>query len=156
MFEYIRKLKPYFFSLREIDNNVSLDIKVPINWSYDEIIKPYRSIKTKIQDKNERFTLLSLIAVGTEEGYNVALTCALDIIVTNKEEEEKHKLFMSKVKELELLFKNQSLDKLKELNFISNNGEQETGQEDSTSINLVGQGIDEGFDRDSDSEEEDD
>ena len=157
MFEFIRKLRPYFFSLREIENNVSLDIKVPINWGYDEIVKPYRSVKIKVQDKNEKFTLLSLVAVASQEGYDVALTCALDIIVTNKEEEEKQKLFMSKVKELEYLFKNESLDKLKELNFIPNHEEQqETRQEDSTSINLVGQGVDERFDRDTDTEDEDD
>lgn len=157
MFEFIRKLRPYFFSLREIENNVSLDIKVPVNWGYDEIVKPYRSVKIKVQDKNEKFTLLSLVAVASQEGYDVALTCALDIIVTNKEEEEKQKLFMSKVKELEYLFKNESLDKLKELNFIPNHEEQqETRQEDSTSINLVGQGVDERFDRDTDTEDEDD
>jgi len=156
MFEYIRKLRPYFFSLREIENNVSLDIKIPVNWTYEEIIKPYRSVKTKVQDKNERFTLVSLVSLASQEGYDVVLTCALDVIVTNKEEEEKQKLFMAKVKELEILFKNESLDKLKEINFIPDYGEQETGQEDSTSIDLVGQGVNEGFDRDSEPEEEDD
>ena len=53
MFESIKSLRPYFHSLREIENNVSLDIKLPLTWKYEEIAKPYRSLKMKIQDKNE-------------------------------------------------------------------------------------------------------
>ena len=62
MFESIKSIRPHFHSLREIEGNVSLDIKLPLTWRYEEIIKPYRSLKMKVQDKNEKFTLLSLIA----------------------------------------------------------------------------------------------
>lgn len=124
MFEAIRKLKPYFFSLREIENNVSLDIKLPVNWKYDEIIKPYRSIKTKIQDKNDKYSLLSLISNSTQEGYDIVFTCALEIININKEEEDKERLFQQKVKELQQLFKKESLDKLKEINLLTDYGQE--------------------------------
>jgi hypothetical protein len=50
VFESVKLLRPYFFSLREIENNVSLDIKIPFNWKYEEILKPYRILKIKIQD----------------------------------------------------------------------------------------------------------
>ena len=89
MFENIKSLRPHFHSLREIEGNVSLDIKLPLTWKHEEIIKPYRSLKFKVQDKNEKFTLMSLISNGTQEGYDVAFACANEIFTFNKEEEEK-------------------------------------------------------------------
>lgn len=151
MFENIKSLRPYFHSLREIESNVSLDIKLPINWKFDEIVKPYRSLKTKVQDKNEKFTLVSLISNASAEGYEVAFACANEIIMINKEEEEKKRLFHEKVKELESLFLKESLDKLKEINLLH-----DYGQEITTGDGMVIEGDGEGQDRDRDTEEEDD
>jgi hypothetical protein len=151
VFENIKSLRPYFHSLREIESNVSLDIKLPINWKFDEIVKPYRSLKTKVQDKNEKFTLVSLISNASAEGYEVAFACANEIIMINKEEEEKKRLFHEKVKELESLFLKESLDKLKEINLLH-----DYGQEITTGDGMVIEGDGEGQDRDRDTEEEDD
>ena len=118
MFDNIRKLRPYFFSLREIDNNVSLDVKLPSTWKFETIVVPYKSIKIKVQDKNEKHTLVSLIGNATLDGYEIVFSCAKEIVKVNFEIEEKQKLFQSKIKELELLFQHESLDKLKELSFI--------------------------------------
>ena len=85
MFENIKSLRPHFHSLREIEGNVSLDIKLPLTWKHEEIIKPYRSLKFKVQDKNEKFTLMSLISNGTQEGYDVVFACASEIINHNKD-----------------------------------------------------------------------
>ena len=126
MFESIKSLRPYFHSLREVKNNVSLDIKLPLTWGYENIIKPYTSINTKIQDKNEKFNLVSLVSQATQEGYDVVFACANEIFKINREEEEKQKLFQQKVKELQELFKNESLDKLKEINLIDKNGQEDT------------------------------
>lgn len=142
MFEFIKALRPYFFSVREIDNNVSLDIKLPLTWSYDTILAPYKSIKHKIQDKNDKYTLISLVTVGTKEGYDVLFSCANEIIKINKEEEEKRRLFEEKVQELKKLFASESLDKLKELNFI-NNIEDDEQEEDigyTTGDDEIGEG----------------
>lgn len=140
MFNNIKDLRPYFFSLREIDNNVSLDVRLPANWKFETIVAPYKSIKTKVQDKNEKHTLVSLISNATTDGYEIVFTCAKEIVKTNKEIEEKQKLFQTKIKELEMLFQQESLDKLKQLSFIEN------GQEITTGIKLVGQGNEEGRD----------
>ena len=150
MFENIKSIRPYFFSLREIEGNVSLDIKLPLSWKYDTIVSPYRSIKTKVQDKSEKFTLISLISNATQDGYDVVFACALEIININKEEEEKQRLFQQKVKELQELFKKESLDKLKDIDLIK------YGQEDTTSIGLVEEGDREGSDGDSEPQESDD
>ena len=151
MFESIKSLRPHFHSLREIENNVSLDIKLPLTWRYDDIIKPYSTISVKIQDKNDKYNLLSLVSQATQEGYDVVFACANEIFTFNREEEEKQKLFQQKVKELQELFKNESLDKLKEINLIDN-----YGQEITTGSGLVGQGDEEGPEGSGDTEEEDD
>jgi hypothetical protein len=140
MFETIKSLRPYFFSLREVDNSVSLDIKLPITWKYDEIIKPYSLVKPKVQDKNEKFTLLSLVAVSNDTGYSLIFDCASEIINVNKEEEEKSKLFQKKVKELEKLFKSESLNKLKEITFLEYGQKIETGIQDRTGEEIIGEG----------------
>ena len=139
MFDNIIFLRPYFFSLREIDSNVSLDIKLPVTWKFESIIAPYKTLKTKVQDKNEKFTLVSLISHATADGYEIVFACAKEIISFNKEMEEKQKLFQSKIKELEILFQHQSLDKLKEISFIENGR-----QENEPSIKLVDSGNGEG------------
>ena len=140
MFEIIKSLKPYFFSLREIDNNVSLDIKLPTSWRYDGIVAPYRSIKTKIQDKNDKFNLLSLISTATQEGYDVVISCANEIISLNKDEEEKQKLFQLKVKELQELFQKESLSKLKDINLLEDYGQEiNTRDGDITEGDIEGQ-----------------
>ena len=151
MFENIKLLRPHFHSLREIQNNVSLDIKLPLTWKYDDIIKPYSTISIKIQDKNDKFNLVSLVSQATQEGYDVVFACANEIFTFNREEEEKQKLFQQKVKELQELFKNESLDKLKEINLLDN-----YGQENTTGVTVVGQGVEEGPEGSGDTEEEDD
>ncbi len=151
MFETIKSLRPHFHSLREIQNNVSLDIKVPLSWRYEDIAKPYRTVTIKIQDKNDKFNLVSFISQATQEGYDVVFACVEEIFKVNKEEEEKQKLFQEKVKELQKLFKTESLDKLKEINLIDN-----YGQEITTGVELVGQRDEEGSEGSGDTEEEDD
>jgi len=151
VFETIKSLRPHFHSLREIEGNVSLDVKLPLTWKYEEIVKPYRAIKVKVQDKNEKFTLLSLISNGTQDGYDIVFACALEILTINREEEEKQKLFQQKVKELQELFKKESLDKLKDINLIH-----DYGQEITTGDGMVEQGDGEGQEGDGDTEETDD
>jgi hypothetical protein len=151
MFDSIRFLRPYFFSLREIENNVSLDIKLPVTWKFETIISQYKSVKFKIQDKNEKFTLVSIICNATVDGYEIAFSCAKDIITINKENEEKQKLLQSKIKELEILFQHQSLEKLRDLSFIEN-----ARQEDTTGIRMVDEGGGEGQLGNQDDEKSDD
>jgi len=151
VFENIKSLRPYFFSLREIESNVSLDIRIPLNWNYEEIIKPYRILNIKIQDKNDKHTLLSLISKANQNGYDVAFACANEIIKINKEEEEKQRLFQEKVKELQELFKKESLDKLKDINL-----QMLDGQKTTTSIGLVEEGDGEGSEGSGSSQESDD
>jgi hypothetical protein len=151
VFENIKLLRPHFHSLREIQNNVSLDIKLPLTWRYDDIIKPYSTISIKVQDKNDKFNLISLVSLATQEGYDVVFACANEIFTFNREEEEKQKLFQQKVKELQELFKKESLEKLKEINLTDN-----YGQEITTGDGVVGEGDEQGREGDNEPQEEDD
>lgn len=143
MYENISSLRPYFYSLREIDTTVSLDLKLPINWEYDGIISLYKTLQSIPQDKNDKVTLLSLISISDEEGYNIVFACAKEIIKVNKEKEEKEILFQKKIKELKEIFQNQPLDKLKDLqiNNLVN------GQENTARIGISSEGTGERQDR---------
>lgn len=141
MYELIKNLRPYFYSLREIETNVSLDIKLPISWDFEKTVLLYSAVKYKVQDKNDKFNLLSLISVANEDGYNLLFVCANDIIRVNKEEEEKQKLFQSKLRELKELFDKENLDNLKHLNLNLYKNGQEVEIRDGT----FGKGIEEEF-----------
>jgi hypothetical protein len=152
VYENIKTLRPHFHSLREIQDNVSLDIKLPLTWKYDDVVKPYSTISFKIQDKNDKYNLVSLVAASTQTGYDVIFACANEIVSVNREEEEKQRLFQQKVKELQELFKKQSLDTLKDINLLGNYGQ----QEDNTSEGLVEQGSGEGSIGNPEAQDEDD
>ena len=153
MYELISDLRPYFFSLREIKQNVSLDIRIPTNWKLEhvhQVIEQYKSVSYQVQDKNDKNILISIVSSADQEGYNVARTCAKEIITYNQELEEKERLFKIKqrelqelyqkqLKDLENTFKNEPLDKLKDPNFRTGDG-----QEDTTRIELAGEGDEEG------------
>lgn len=157
MYELVSDLRPYFFSLREIEKNVSLDLKIPTNWRLEhiqEVVSQYKSMGYKVQDKNDKFQLVSLIATATQEGYNTARSCAIEIIKHNIELEEKEKLFkekqrqlqeeyQNKIRDLQDQFKNEPLDKLKGINI-----QKEDGEKDTTGIELAEQGDGEGSDGD--------
>jgi hypothetical protein len=157
VYELISDLRPYFFSLREIEKNVSLDLKIPTNWRLEhiqEVVSQYKSMGYKVQDKNDKFQLVSLIATATQEGYNTARSCAIEIIKHNIELEEKEKLFkekqrqlqeeyQNKIRDLQDQFKNEPLDKLKGINI-----QKEDGEKDTTGIELAEQGDGEGSDGD--------
>ncbi len=114
IYEVIKSLRPYFHSLREIDNNISLDMKFPVNWQYEYDDK---SIQIMSQDKNERVNLISFITPATKEGYDAVISVVKGIIRFNMEQEEKEKLFQQKITELKELFIREPLDKLKEIKF---------------------------------------
>ena len=88
MYELISNLRPYFFSLREVGENVSLDIRIPTTWKIEhvqEVVNQYKSMNFKVQDKNDKFQLVSLISVANQEGYDTARLCAVEIIGHNIE-----------------------------------------------------------------------
>ena len=128
MFDTIKSLQPYFFSLRELHTMtenpiVSLDIRIPVSWGYED---PTEGVTFKIQDKNENQKLLSIVASNNKDGYDAVFTSAKKIIKINKEEEEKIELFNQKVEEMKILFLSSPLDKLKTISFEKKDGIRDT------------------------------
>ena len=103
-------------SLREIDDNVSLDMKFPLKWKYDY---QNESIKIMVQDKNEKINLVSFVTPATPEGYELVFAAVEKIIQFNLELEEKEKLFQEKISELKGLFASESLKTLQDIKFIN-------------------------------------
>jgi len=119
VYNIIKSLKPHFWSLREVQENVSLDIKLPVKWKFEGLPKSNEKIPfaIKVQDKKTEHTLVSLISPATVDGYEVVFNYAKTIISTNVEEEEKLKLFNEKMSELKELFLKSPLDKLRDISF---------------------------------------
>ncbi len=151
MFEIIKNLKPYFHSLREIKQNVSLDIKLPITWKYEKIVQVYKTITIKVQDKNDKHTLISIISTATEDGYDTTFNCAKEIIDKNIEEEKKRKLFDMKVKEMRSMFEEMDLNQLENLKIEGN-----VKETDEERIKLVEDGDGKGSEGNRESQKDDD
>lgn len=119
IFNTISEIRPYFFSLREIKDRVSLDIKIPSSWEIVEFAGNIDEIgvEVKVQDKNSTTVLISVISDVNEEGYDRVFTVSNRIIRMNLDREEKETLFEEKVMELKKLFVEESLDKLKNITF---------------------------------------
>jgi hypothetical protein len=138
VYEFIKSLKPYFFSLREIKENVSLDLKIPVSWKYEKIAQVYKTLQLKIQDKNDKDTLISFICTASEEGYEIVYQCAREVVEKNLEDEKKRELFDKKVREMRDMFEKMGLEELEKLNFDKN------GEPNTEGIRLVGEGDEEG------------
>ena len=151
MYEIIKSLKPYFFSLREIKENVSLDLKIPISWKYEKIAQVYKTLQLKIQDKNDKDVLISFICTATEEGYEIVLQCAREVVGKNLEEEKKRELFDKKAREMREMFEKMSLDELEKLKFDVHDKQIEP-----EGLRLAGEGDEEGSNGDSEPQESDD
>ena len=119
MFESIIKIKLIFRSIRYIEDKISLDLFLPISLMYLDIIKKYSDLNVITQDKNNNLILISLIGSSTQESFDLLFDCAFEIMKFNQDEEEKQRLFKQKVDELKILFKNESLSKLQEINLLN-------------------------------------
>ena len=151
MYKNIKPLQPYFFSLREIKSNVSLDLKLPVTWKYEKIVQVYKTLEVKIQDKNDKSVLVSFVAIANEDGFDTAFQCANEVVIKNLEEEQKRKLFDEKVRELREVFERTGLDELHSLKFEKNDKEIEN-----EGLSLVGEGNEEGSEFGRDPQEKDD
>jgi len=139
VYEFIKTLKPYFFSLREIKGNVSLDLRLPISWKYETICQQYKTIQVKVQDKSEKDILVSFISTATEDGYGTVYRCTNEVVDKNIEDEKKRELFDKKVREMRDMFEKMALDELENLNFKPN-----AEKYDTDGLRLVGESDEEG------------
>lgn len=120
MFNKINAIKEYFFSIRLAGTVLTLDLKFPLGWNVKPIIDEFKSVEFVEQDKDAKRALISILTEYSEEGFDLLFAVCNRIIKVNVEEELKRQLFDEKMRELQLLFQNKSLDELKDINLIKN------------------------------------
>lgn len=163
IYDIISELRPYFYSLREVNEKLSLDLKISTNWKVGEISKKYKNISIVEQDRKTDIVLISIVTETSASGYDLVIDCGKELIKYNIEREEKERLFKEKVKELEMMFKNnikeletlfktKSVDELKIINL--RNDERGNNQEDKSE--LVREGNEERRDGNGESQTEND
>jgi len=107
---------PYLVSLRKLENYLSFDIEFPKKW---KIPKKY-VIEDKIierSDNRPEMRSFSFVCEFESTKLEQTMNSLKNIILHNKEIEEKEELFNNKVLELKNIFEKQNLEKLHNLKF---------------------------------------
>ena len=117
MYKEIAELRPYFRSLREIKNQIALDVQLPLTWIDTFEQKEFPNVKIMSQDSDDRIKLVSYISTTDELGYKSVFKYVKQVVLINIERERKEKLLEEKINELKKLFKEKDLNSLENLNF---------------------------------------
>jgi hypothetical protein len=80
VYELISSLRPYFFSLREIDRNVSLDIKIPGRWNIENV----QYIATQYKRRKGRRIDITPGSYYDSKGQPLKINCEFRVSETDK------------------------------------------------------------------------
>lgn len=146
--KFINKTFEYLHSVRIIKDHVSLDLKLPANWSVlKNHVEGIEVLPTETQSKDSNFKIYSLVCKNSQDEL-IKLEKSFDNIVKyNLEKQEKEKLFKLKIQELKSIFEKEQLDNLKNLKIDFELNESlldDEGQGDRTDDVLVQDSEDEG------------
>lgn len=148
-YNFLSKIEPYLKTVRKLKTHVSYDLSFSDTWVMPKNnTKDIEIVKTGTEDGK---VLLSFVCEINSESVNKVEELIDYIIKTNKEREEKDKLFRSKVQELKSIFDKQNLEDLKSLKFdvdeissiINGNGEEDNESGDREGVAVVEEGTDE-------------
>lgn len=115
-FNFLNKVKPFLKSVRILKNHVSFDMLFSDTWVITK--NKHKDIEIiKGSNTEDNKVLLSFVCPLVEENINNVEEIIDGIIKSNREREEKDKLFRSKVHELKKIFERQKLEELKALKF---------------------------------------
>jgi len=119
MFDYLKKIGPYFSQLRKLEDYLVFDVIFPNTWRL-----PKRFVQEdKFVNNGETedgMLSLSFVSDFTEDGVTLIYQNIIGIITFNLEREAKDRLLDEKIQELKTLFDSQKLEQLKELKFDIN------------------------------------
>jgi len=114
----------YIHSVRKLKDYLSFDMKFPTKWSMPKsIIEEGEVIGFEIEDTNYRG--VSFVSQINEGEISKVMTKIAKIIKLNKERELKEKLFKQTIEQLKQTFEKNDLDKLQNLYFDFDNGNEE-------------------------------
>ena len=121
LYQRIESMEPYFHSIRKHEEYLIIDIKLPEDWRYKDIVQSVRDVvgfKDNGLKQTKRF--LSFITKTNENDINKSVDTILKIVGTNLEREAKERLLEEKIIELKRQFEVSDLDTLKSLQFELN------------------------------------
>ena len=113
----------YIHSIRKLKNYLSFDMLFPTKWSIPKTLVEEGQLVV-FETDNQNFKGISFVAPINESEVSKTLTKVAKIIKLNKEKELKEKLFKQTVEQLKSTFEKTDLDKLKNLYFDFEEGEE--------------------------------
>lgn len=114
--QFLNKTQKYLKSVRILKNYVSFDMIFPTSWVM--ITKPTEGIEILQNSNTETGDLVTSFVCENKSEIVNKIEELIDLIVkTNREREEKERLFKSKVQELKSIFEKENLENLKGLKF---------------------------------------
>ena len=115
----------YIHSIRKLETYLSFDMAFPTKWSLPKsIIDEGQVIAFNLEDQNLKG--VSFVSQINENDVSVILTKIGKIIKLNKERELKEQLFKQTIDQLKQTFEKNDLDKLQNLYFDFDLGEEDT------------------------------
>ena len=118
IYKYIESLKGYFYSVRLHQEIILIDMKFPIEWVINEVIKLKPSTtQLNNSDKSEQHQLISFYCAFEEKAVETAVSDIQRVIKYNKDQEEKVNLLNLKRLELEKIFETNDVNSLRALEF---------------------------------------
>jgi hypothetical protein len=113
----------YIHSIRRLETYLSFDMKFPAKWSIPKSLVEEGQL-VGFETDNQNLKGISFVTQINESEVSKTLTKVAKIIKLNKEKELKEKLFKQTVEQLKSTFEKTDLDKLKNLYFDFDEGEQ--------------------------------
>lgn len=140
LYQHIESMEPYFHSIRKHEEYLIIDIKLPEDWRYKDIVQSVRDVvgfKDNGLKQTKRF--LSFITKTNENDINKSVDTILKIVGTNLEREAKERLLEEKIIELKRQFEVSDLDTLKSLQFeLNDDVKSETLEDTKTEVEDLG------------------
>jgi Ran GTPase-activating protein (RanGAP) involved in mRNA processing and transport len=113
--QFLNKTQKHLKSVRILKNYVSFDMIFPSSWVM--VTKPTEGIEI-LQNNTESGDLVTSFVCQNQTEIVNKIEELIDLIIkTNREREEKERLFKSKVQELKSIFEKENLESLKGLKF---------------------------------------
>jgi hypothetical protein len=113
----------YIHSIRKLESYLSFDMKFPVKWSLPKSLVDEGQL-VGFETDNQNLKGISFVTPISESEVSKSLTRIAKIIKLNKEKELKEKLFKQTVEQLKSTFEKTDLDKLKNLYFDFDEGDE--------------------------------
>jgi hypothetical protein len=128
---FYRELLPFIdqiHSIRKLENYFSFDMKFPEKWSMPKsLVEESQVVAFQTEEQNTKG--ISFVCQIDEKEVTSTLNRITKIIKLNKERELKEKLFKQTIEQLKQTFEKTDLDKLKNLYFDFDEGDEEPNLE---------------------------